>query len=304
MHVMKELLSSVLILAFFAAVATAQNAKPAPDRKEVYKTVGDIKLNLNFFLPKDFKAGEKRPCVVFFHGGGWEGGTPDQFFPHCRHLADRGMVAISAEYRIKSKHGTTPVECVSDAKSAIRYVRQNAAELGVDPERIAAGGGSAGGQMAAATSTSKSFDEKAEDLSVSSRPNALVLFNPVFDNGPGGWGHGQVSKCWQDFSPLHNIRPDTAPTIVFFGSKDAFVPVATAEKFRDEMKKVGCRCELFIYEGMGHGFFNHGNDYSKPGGGNQNYVKTVGEMDKFLESLDYLKPGHWGQTNDSRKVIK
>ena len=127
---------------------------------------------------------DQRPAVVFFFGGGWNGGSPSQFAPHCEYLASRGMVAMTADYRVKSRQGTTPFDCVEDGKSAIRYVRQHAKELGVDPKKIAAGGGSAGGHVAAATGTVRGMDEKNEDSGISSKPDALILFNPVYDNGP------------------------------------------------------------------------------------------------------------------------
>jgi len=81
---------------------------------------------------------------------------------------------------------------VKDAKSAVRWIRKNALTYNIDPERIAAGGGSAGGHIAAATGTSTAFEEDGEDKSISSWPNLLVLFNPVIDNGPDGYGHSRV----------------------------------------------------------------------------------------------------------------
>jgi acetyl esterase len=164
------------------------------------------------------------------------------------------MVAISAEYRIRSKHGTTPFECVKDGKSAIRWVRTHSAELGIDPERIAAGGASAGGQVAAAAGTVKGFEEPNEDPKISSKPNALVLIYPVFDNGPGGFGHAQVIKYWKEFSPMHNIDANTPPTVVFLGNRDTFTPVSTAMKYKALMDKAGVRCDLHIYNGQPQGF--------------------------------------------------
>ena len=115
------------------------------------KTVGEIQLKLHVFSTEG--GGRRRPAIVFFFGGGWVGGNPSQFFPHCEHLAAKGMVAVSAEYRVKSRHQATPFDCVEDARSAVRYLRGHARELGIDPDRIAAGGGSAGGHLAAATGT-------------------------------------------------------------------------------------------------------------------------------------------------------
>ena len=216
--------------------------------------------------------------VVFFFGGGWVGGKPTQFYKQSEYLASRGMVAISAEYRIKNKHNTSPKEAVMDGKSAIRWVRLHADELGIDPKKIAAGGGSAGGHVAAATATLKQFDEEGEDASISSRPNALVLFNPVFDNSPGGYGYDRVKEYWEEFSPMHNIGTDTPPTTVFLGSKDKLIPVSTAEEYKKRMESKGMRCDLHIYQDQPHGFFNRAK-----------YYETVREADKFLVSLGYLK---------------
>jgi acetyl esterase len=254
-----------------------------PDKKITYKTVGEVDLQLHIFKPENHIPTDNRPCIVFFFGGGWVGGTPSQFYPHCRYLASRGMVAISAEYRVKNRHGTTPYECVKDGKSAIRWVRLHAEALGIDPRRIAAGGGSAGGHVAAATGSVKLFDEPSEDTAISSRPNALVLFNPVYDNGPEGYGHDRVQEHWRVFSPMHNIDENTPPTIVFLGTKDKLIPVSTAGKYKDLMTKSGKRCDLHLYEGQPHGFFNYRD------GKNTYYYQTVIEADKFLASLGYLE---------------
>ncbi|MCK5173998.1 MAG: alpha/beta hydrolase fold domain-containing protein [Planctomycetes bacterium] len=253
--------------------------------REVYKTVGDVELSLWILNPDGHRARDHRAAIVFFFGGGWNGGTVNQFRTHAKYLASRGMVGIVADYRTKSSSDTTPYECVKDAKSAVRWVRKNAGRLGIDPGRIAAGGGSAGGHLAAATATLKKFDEKGENSKISSRPNALVLFNPVYDNGPDGYGFDRVGgeDGYRDMSPMHNIRKGIAPTIVFLGSKDKLVPVETAEEYKSKMESAGSRCDLFVYEGQGHGFFNE----SK--GGRRYYSETVYQMDRFLESLGYLK---------------
>lgn len=273
----------VAMATLFVAGTLAFAADETPDKKVLYKTAGDVKLQLHIFNPANHKATDKTPAIVFFFGGGWVSGLPSQFYPHCGYFASRGMVAISAEYRVKNRDGTTPYECVKDGKSAIRWVRAHASELGIDPNRIAAGGGSAGGHVAAATGTLKKFDEPSEDQSVSSKPNALVLFNPVFDNGPGGYGHDRVQEQWQDFSPMHNIDKGTPPTVVFLGTQDKLVPVSTGEKYRDLMMQAGVRCDLHLYEGQPHGFFNYRD------GKKTCYYQTVIEADKFLASLGFLE---------------
>lgn len=249
-----------------------------------YRQVGEHSLALHVFRPADWKEGDARAGIVFFFGGGWVSGDPSQFYPHCRALAERGMVAISAEYRVEKRHGTTPFDCVRDGKAAIRWVRAHADELGIDRDRIAAGGGSAGGQVAAATAALDAFDEEDADADVSCRPDALVLFNPVFDNGPDGYGHERVKERWKAFSPLHNIDASAPPTIVFLGTKDGLVPVATAEAYQRAVEVVGGRCELHLYEGAEHGFFNHER------GDNEHYDSTLMRTEHFLESIGFLNP--------------
>jgi acetyl esterase/lipase len=252
-----------------------------PDKIVTYKTVGDVELKLHVFYPSGWSESDKRPAIVFFFGGGWVSGSPSQFYPHCEYFASRGMVGISAEYRIKKTHGASPIECVKDGKSAIRWVRHHADQLGVDPNEIVACGGSAGGHVAAATATVTQFDDSGDDISVSAVPNALVLFNPVFDNGPvGGWGHDRVKDYWQDISPAHNIKTNTPPTVIFLGKDDNLIPVSTAEAYKTKMEQLDIRCDLSLYEGQGHGFFN----YTNP----EYYQKTIAGADQFLVSLGFL----------------
>jgi acetyl esterase/lipase len=258
----------------FCATAVAQ----LPDTVVVYKTIDTVQLKLHVFFPTGHKPSDRHPAIVFFHGGGWVNGTPTQFYKQCAYLASRGMVAITASYRLINTHGTTPKECVKDGKSAVRWIRQHAAELGIDVTHLAAGGGSAGGHVAAATGMVKGFEEDGEDMSISSKPNALVLFNPVADNGPDGYGYEKVKEYWQEFSPMHNIDEKSPPTVFFLGTKDRLIPVATGEKFRDLMQQKGVRCDLHLYEEQGHGFFN-----------SKRFTETLIETDRFLSSLGYLK---------------
>lgn len=254
----------------------------SPDETPVYKRVGDVELRMHVFKPAGWAASDRRGGIVFFFGGGWVSGSPTQFYSHCRRLADLGMVAMAAEYRVKNTHGTTPCECVADGKSAIRWVRSHAAALGIDPERVAAGGGSAGGHVAAATAFSKGFDDPADNLGVSCLPVALALFNPVSDNGPGEFGHEAVADRWEDFSPAHNIAAPAPPAILFLGTEDKLIPVATAERFRDRIRACGAACELHLYDGEGHGFFNYGD------GANPSYPDTVAKMVAFLKACGML----------------
>ncbi|NQT17238.1 MAG: alpha/beta hydrolase [Planctomycetes bacterium] len=265
------------------ATANAAAAVPPVGRPHVYKTVGERALKLYVTARDDGQSTDPRPAIVFFHGGGWVGGKPGQFTEHSKYLASRGMVAVQVEYRLLDrKSDEPPTACVEDAKSAMRWVRGHATELGIDPERIASGGGSAGGHLAAFVGMVDGLGAAEDDLSISAKSNAMVLFNPVFDNGPDGWGHQRVGKRYREFSPFHNVSADDPPAIVFLGSNDKLIPVQTAHDFKAAMEKKGNCCEVMIFEGKSHGFFNHGRDGNKP------YYETVLAADKFLASLGWL----------------
>ena len=168
----------------------------------------EVTLRLHAFFPEGWRASDRRGAVVFFFGGGWTSGDPNQFYPHCRLLAARGMAAFAAEYRVKRREGVQPPACVEDAKDAVRYVRAHAAELGVDPDRIAAGGGSAGGHLAACTAMIPDPDEDGRKTPPPSpTPRALILFNPVLDV-PAFRNLSQLlGKEAERISPMHHVRP-------------------------------------------------------------------------------------------------
>lgn len=254
--------------------------------KRVYKhTEEDGSLALYVFPAVSSKAHPSpRPAVVFFHGGGWTGGNPREFFPQSEALSRMGVVTIDVAYRVQERHGTTPFESLKDAVSAMRWVRAHAKEFNIDPNRIAAAGGSAGGHLAAATATvtQPDFDED-KDKSVSFRPNALVLFNPVIDNGPGGFGYERVGDRYHDFSPLHNIHDGMPPTLVLTGEKDQMITVKTLETFRDRMRDQGVRSELIVYPGQDHGFYR-----LQVAASDAMYQSSLQDMQTFLHSLGWI----------------
>jgi acetyl esterase/lipase len=273
----------VLAVAFRGAAA-----EPAPEPREiVYKQIGEVALKLHAFGVPAENAGPPRAGIVFFFAGGWRTGSPEQFFEQCRYLAKRGMVAISAEYRIESKHATSPREAVQDAKSCLRWVRAHAASLGIDPARIAAAGGSSGGHLAAACALVPGFDEPGEPSDVSCRPDALVLFNPVIDTSPtdqGGYGYSRVKGYAEEISPVRHIGPGAPPTLFLIGTKDRLIPMTTALRFQSAMQQKGNRCDLFFFSGADHGFFQ----FKKRDRGF--YAQTVAAMDAFFVSLQFLPP--------------
>ncbi|TWU09234.1 Acetylxylan esterase precursor [Symmachiella macrocystis] len=293
------IVASVLVLAMAGSAAAQRDRKkqaypPTLDGAtvEVYKTVGDVALNMYEYFPEGHKPTDRRPAIVFFFGGGWRGGSPKQFEKQCQYLASRGMVAMAADYRVLSRQKVKADRCVADAKSAVRWIRENAERLGVDPERIVASGGSAGGHIAACTGTITELDEQHEDVAVSSQPNAMILFNPAVVLAPVN-GEFPVRNSEQlpkrtgvepkRISPYHHIRTGVPPTLILHGEADDTVKFQTVQWFTDAMQEAGNRCELASYAEAGHGFFNYGRK------GNRYFSETMHRVDQFLQSLKYLQ---------------
>ncbi|MCA9195344.1 MAG: alpha/beta hydrolase [Planctomycetales bacterium] len=267
----------VLLLSIFIAPNSLWAADDF-DESRVYREVDGRQLRIFTSMPKTQGDG-LRASIVFFHGGGWTGGNPDQFVAHCEHYAKLGLVCFSVEYRLLKKDNSDPPKiCLEDARCAMRWVREHAKDFAIDPDRIAAAGGSAGGHLAAAIG----MIDDASVEEVSSKCNALILFNPVYDNGPGGWGTSRVGDRFAEFSPAHNISRDDPPSIVFLGTNDNLIPVSTALKFRDDCIAAGIYSELHLYEDQAHGFFNSNRDDGKW------YRETIKSADAFLRHLNWI----------------
>ena len=279
----------------FRVVAFSMMAFPAmaaeqitPDQIVTYKKVGGVELKLHVFKPGGHQASDKRPAVVFFFGGGWKGGTPKQFYEQSRFLAKHGMVAFAAEYRVSNVHKTSPYECVKDGKSAIRWVREYAAQWGVDPKRIVSSGGSAGGHVAACTGVIQGFEEEGENAELSSVPNAMVLFNPVIDTTAKGYGAQRFQKGKEtELSPCHHVSKGIVPTIVFHGTADHTTPFENAERFTRLMKEAGNACVLVPFEGRRHGFFN--GSFFRPRGNGLDYNESMQKTLSFLREQGMLE---------------
>ena len=269
----KKLFTIIITVVLSSSVCLAQE-------QFLYKQIDTTKLFIEVYYPVQVDSSISYPAMVFFFGGGWVSGNRTQFINHAQYFSKRGMICFLVDYRTKSKNNTTPFESLKDAKSAIRYIRKQADKFNIDTSKVIAAGGSAGGHLAAASALIDDYNENSDDMSINCKPNALVLFNPVIDNGPGGYGYKRIGDEYKNFSPLHNIKKGAPPTIIFLGTNDKLIPVETAEYYKKVMEKVESRCDLKLYEGEAHGFFNYNNfEY---------YKKTVSDADEFLQSLGYL----------------
>ena len=245
-----------------------------------YKQIDSIDLYLEVYYPEHFKKTEARTAMVFFHGGGWKQGKRSHFKRQALYFAKRGAVCFLVDYRTFDAHGTSPFEALKDAKSAIRFIRAQHAQYGIAPDKIVGVGGSAGGHLATATAMIDGYNEESDEHAISCKPDALVLFNPVIDNSPAGFGHARVGDAYKDFSPLHNIKRGVPPTLFLVGTEDRLIPVETAQYFAKAITKTGGSCTLKLYEKQAHSFFNYRNfEY---------YKATLLTADQFLVALDLL----------------
>lgn len=275
------------LLVFFIAfssipIAYAQGATLNYERV-IYKKIENVQLEMRIYSPPTKDPTNTRPAMIFFSGGGWYNCSLTQFEPQARYFAERGIVCVLIEYRVWSTHRANIFDCIADAKSSMRYIKENAAKFNIDTEKIIAVGGSSGGHLAAATAMTEGYDDVNDDLSVSSKPNALILYNPVIDLGPSDAEvYKWIGEKYKDLSPLHNIKPGTPPTIMFYGTEDGGISMEASAYYCAAMKAVGNQCELILYEGQQHGFFNKSKSEFY-------YKKTTFETDKFLHSLGYLE---------------
>jgi len=262
-----------------STVATAADDASSPVRELVYRTTPQAELKLYVHLPPGWQATDKRPVIVFFFGGGWNGGRITQFETQAKYLASRGLVAARADYRVKSRHNVEPDECVRDAQSAIRYLRSHAKELGVDPNKIIASGGSAGGHLAACCGMVPPLKCDDADPSISSAANLFVLFNPVMNLAalPSLKDRlgGDIKRA-EAISPTLHVSKDTPPALLLFGTADDLIE--QGKEYVAAAAKVGAKAELIAAEGEKHGYFNR-SPWTE---------RTLLAVDKFLVTNAYL----------------
>jgi acetyl esterase len=257
--------------------------------EHVFARRGDVDLKAYVFSPQSGKDAGPLAAIVIFHGGGWASGEPAWAFGRAKHFAEHGMLAVAAQYRLSNQKEITPIEAMDDAQEAIRWVRSNAGNLGIDPDRIAAYGWSAGAHLAASAAV---FDGPPPKAPVSCAPNALVLVSPAVHLDEDGWFQRLLGSRAQSpaLSPSHHIRPGLPPTIIVEGRQDTVTPLAGVQKFVDHMRQAGNRCELYVFDGAGHLFTPVGTpDDGWPKPDPKIEAAAFSKLDEFLVSLGYMK---------------
>jgi len=273
---MKTVAATLLFCVASLTTCAQEKVEPVGDQ-QVYKTVDGQALHLWVAKPS---SDPTHTAIVFFHGGGWTGGAVTQFNAQTKELAQRGMVVVNVQYRLIAKAPNTesPEICLEDAKSAMRWVRSRAKDLQIDPDRIVASGGSAGGYLAAATALVPGWDDPHDNLDVSPRPDALVLFFPVINVGPEGYNQKRFGDNPRKYSPEAYLSKNSPPTIIEGGADDKLVQPEILKDYKAKCDAAGARCILDFYPGQGHGFANK-----------EPYTSiTLNAVMHFLESIGYL----------------
>jgi acetyl esterase/lipase len=256
--------------------------------EQVYASPGGVDLKAYVFAPAGEEARAPRSAIVVFHGGGWHIGSAEWAFGRATHFAELGMVAIAAQYRLSDQQSITPLEAMADARAVIRWVRSNADRLGIASDRIAAYGWSAGAHLAACAAI---FGGSDADVAVSSAPDALIFVSPAVSLEGDSWPQRLLGDraSVDEISPDMHVRAGLPPTVILQGRTDTVTPLAGVQRFCDRMREAGNRCELHVYDGVGH-LFTPSNepDDGLPNPDPQVQAAAYREADEFLRSLGFL----------------
>ena len=298
-----RIILSCIVLVAGAAVALCQQSPPedppfklpvgvSVEADLVYARYGSRELKLDLYHPST--GAGPFPGIVFIHGGGWSAGAKNAFRRQAAHLATQGFVSVTIDYRLS--HEAPYPAALYDCKAAVRWLRANAAHYRVNPDQIAASGGSAGGHLAALLGTSgdaRTLEGNGGNPASSSHVQAVVAFNGVFDfvslwprtqqpqavhnavipflGGP----LDKVPEVWVEASPVAHVSKTSPPFLILHGTGDTTVPYQQALEMQKALQAVGVRAELYTAEGAEHGFFN------RP----PYYEPTLLRMEQFLRSV-------------------
>ncbi len=255
----------------------------------IFTKVGDTEIRLHVVKPNDWKASDRRPCLVAFFGGGWTSGTPAKSITYAKWATEYGLVGVAPDYRTRKRFDAKPEDCVADGRAAVRWIQDHAKELGVDPGKIVVQGSSAGGHVAGWTAIPDPVaPELASDPVPSPLPMGLILLWPVTDTGTNGYGgpkrFGNDEVRANNLSVTGRMPAKMPPTLVFHGTADATVKYANTEEFLAKMKTNGNECELISFSGA-----PHSPNSSKWGEAAAVKAKIKEESLKFLEKLGLVE---------------
>jgi acetyl esterase/lipase len=289
------MMRTLLTLSFSVLVLQAQTPPVLPDNLVAEQAVAyadaDPQQVMDIVRPKD--TSQRHPAVVCIHGGGFRAGSRKGYQAITIRLAKQGYVAVTVDYRLAPK-APFPA-AVYDVKAAVRYLRANAARLGIDPDHIGTMGGSAGGHLTlflGLTGGMPQFEGDGPNRDQSSRVQAVVDFYgpsdftksygrsvdaaevlPLFLGGDLIHAREMHFKA----SPLNWVTPDAAPILAIQGTKDRYVGYEQSVWLVDRLISVGATAELETIEGADHGFKGADEERAE--------VRMIGFFDRFLKPV-------------------
>jgi acetyl esterase len=271
------------------SVSAGGIAEKADYARYVYATMEGKPLHVYVFQPEKGKKSHRFPAIVFFHGGGWVSGEPAWAFSLARHFASLGMVAAAVQYRLSDQITVTPLEAMADTRASIRWLRSNAEMLGIDVKRVAAYGWSAGGHLAASAAVFNDADGREKE---SASPDALILVSPAVHLDNETWLQQLLGDRADNLSvsPSSHVRKGLPPTLVLEGRHDTITPLKDVQVFCDRMRAAGNRCDLQIYEGVGHLFTPDSiSDRGDPRPDKKIKADALKKTDEFLVGLGFIQ---------------
>ncbi len=244
----------------------------------VYVNHNGFDLIAHVFFPEG-EVTTPRPAIVFFHGGFWDVSMVPQFVPHAHHFTSRGMVAICFEYRISSKHQSTPLDAIDDSIFTLNWLNASAGELGIDLTKMVFSGAAGGAYLSLLLGM-----RKDKDLSPPFRPKALILFSALVNTTTKGQLSDRfpTTKLSTKLSPSRLVRRKLPPMIFFHGTSDRVTPFSEIATFCRRMRWRGNRCQLIDFNGAEHSFFNFNVSHS-------NFELTISTADRFLVDLGIIE---------------
>lgn len=222
---------------------------------------------MDLFIP-NVPGSDPLPCIIWVHGGGWTGGSKEDFRAYAEFYANRGYVTCSINYRL-TPTWRWPAQ-IDDCQAAVRYLRKWANVIRVNPNKIGAAGLSAGGHLVLFLGAIETLNDNDPDLhGYSSKVQAVTdFFGPTdmtraYEWDPNIWFIiiQLVAKnpmvdigAYRNVSPLYFATPDDAPTLIFHGDVDTVVPVEQSRREFQKLKEIGVPTAYYEYAGQGHGF--------------------------------------------------
>ncbi len=265
-HVLAPGVCAADVVGFHQRAATPPGAEFR--RGIIYGTAGEGGRDLSLYLYSRTDCTERRPVVIFIHGGGWRAGHPFMLLRFAHHFAARGYVTATVTYR-RFPEGRWPAP-LEDVKCAVRWMRRYATSLGADPGQIGAVGNSAGGQLAAMLAlTPGQFEGAGGHAAVSSCVQAAALLYPITDMHVPGTCDPDVpdfaagirelfadssEEALQAASPITRVTPDAPPLLTLAGAEDKLCPLPMIRDFHSALDRVGARNTLQAVANAGHAF--------------------------------------------------